>query len=785
MLHILREDEVSAPLVARYLCSILLQQLQIPALQPILCSFLEIIFSQVWAAATAAAAAMATNDGKAARGKAAAAAAQRHQQAMSVLHALLPPTAAALVQCMERAAAARTQQQQALLWYSPSKTAVTLAAGGGLRDQPVDLPDTFPAVRLLKVLLRPAQPELLQAVDLLPPFAVLAEQLAQQQKLQQDLTLSRRIEMLADRAASMAQSSRLRSIQAILTQLPQAAESLCLYRPVAADVGMRAALHQQQQQQQEAGSGGLRVAASVAAAAFKLAKLGARLADNALTQLASQLLAIAGPLDTDVITLEVAAGDGAGSNSTNSSNSSSKSNSVVEDSTSLATKVAFPMQAVLKHLAECLFNRHPHVVSVAQSTLSQVLMTAEAAEALQALQAAASASNGMPTAGAAGLTGSAASSLHSCLAAFVNKKDKKEKPWVAADHELAAAAALRAATSAELWHPVNKPFSSWLCKLCSTLLTACGSTAGGGNGRASSSNGSSSVGSVLLQQLAPSAGLSPQLAELLLPHALLHLCGSDHSGADLAGVGSRGLAAQLGSAVTAGLCLSLSSGNAGSKGIDVRCLAMLLSCLEHNRAVHRLAMLGLPGHTAPAAAWRRCYCLHVDYMDVAAAAVTVRAYFTALVYIEEWCQEHCGRLTFKPVVQSSSVNSEALQLQQELQGLLGSSSSSSTGAAATQTAAPQRQQMLEQLLLELYSNINEPDGMYAITAAFGSTASQLQLLKHEGQWAQVLGVQDALLQQTAVQTAAAAAAAAVGAAQQQHRFGARGAAGDSGMAYSS
>eukprot|EP00775_Hariotina_reticulata_P004991 gene4991-5233_t len=124
MLHILREDEASAPLVARYLCSMLLQHLCNPALQPTVCSFLEIIFAQ-------------------------------------------------------DAAAARTQQQQALLWFSPSKTAVTLAAGGGLGGGPVDLPDTFPAVHLLKVLLRPAKPELLQAVDMLPPFAAVLKHLAE------------------------------------------------------------------------------------------------------------------------------------------------------------------------------------------------------------------------------------------------------------------------------------------------------------------------------------------------------------------------------------------------------------------------------------------------------------------------------------------------------------------------------------------------------------------------------------------------------------------------------
>jgi hypothetical protein len=63
----------------------------------------------------------------------------------------------------------------------------------------------------------------------------------------------------------------------------------------------------------------------------------------------------------------------------------------------------------------------------------------------------------------------------------------------------------------------------------------------------------------------------------------------------------------------------------------------------------------------------------------------------------------------------------------------------------------QQQQLLEQLLLDLYSHVNEPDGVYALVAAFGSPASQLQLLQHEQQWAAVLGGQDALLQAAVLQ----------------------------------
>jgi hypothetical protein len=286
----------------------------------------------------------------------------------------------------------------------------------------------------------------------------------------------------------------------------------------------------------------------------------------------------------------------------------------------------------------------------------------------------------------------------------------------------------------------------------------------------------------VLALLADAAAISPQLAELLLPHAVLKLCESDYSGADVPGAGSQGWAARLGAAAAAGLQLDSLTGSAaaiwradaswggagagsageqfpdtekgtgGTAGVDTRCYSMLLTCLEHNRSINQMALASMPIDPAPAAvAWQRCFCLHLDYLAVAAAAMAVKAYFTAMLYVEQWCfeQQQGGVNPFQGAVADSGI----MQLQQ-LAGLAtGTAGAANDLNSAQQAVQQQQQQLLEQLLLELYSNVNEPDGVYAVVAAFGSPASQLQLLQHEQQWAAVLGGQDALLQAAVLQPA--------------------------------
>jgi hypothetical protein len=135
------------------------------------------------------------------------------------------------------------------------------------------------------------------------------------------------------------------------------------------------------------------------------------------------------------------------------------------------------------------------------------------------------------------------------------------------------------------------------------------------------------------------------------------------------------------------------------------------------------------------------------------------AYFTALLYIEHWTEQRYGRLQYIDPEsltegrRSTAGSSLVAQLRAFAKG--GSSSSKSVALAGGGSAIggssieQQKQQEGERLgclLMDLYSNINEPDGVYAVAAAFGGSSHRLQLLQHEGKWADVAATEDELLQ---------------------------------------
>jgi hypothetical protein len=490
-------------------------------------------------------------------------------------------------------------------------------------------------------------------------------------------------------------------------------------------------------------------------------------------------------MDPDVITLDHCAA--ADLYSSVGGYSSTSTSALTKSSSSHADKTAFPSKTVLALLANSLFDQQPQVVSTAQATLG-ALVSVVNADTLQHILQPPAMEHWSPYGDKS--QRAEALLLQSYMQTYISSQG--DSPSIA-PAPAAVAAALEAATSVDLWSALGKPYKQWLCSLASTLLRACGGvpdTAAAAAvtrraGRSAAAGLNIPASTTVLALLADAAAISPQLAELLLPHALLKLCQSDHSGADVPGAGSQGWAAQLGAAAAAGLQLDRLTGSAaatwrahapwGGSGADsageqlsnaetgtgstagvtdTRCYSMLLTCLEHNRSINQLALASMPVDPAPAAvAWQRCFCLHLDYLAAAAAAMAVKAYFTAMLYIEQWCfeQQQGGVNPFQGAVADSGI----MQLQQ-LAGL--ATCTANAGAAnglnsAQHAVQQQQQQLLEQLLLELYSNVNEPDGVYAVVAAFGSPASQLQLLQHEQQWAAVLGGQDALLQAAVLQPA--------------------------------
>ncbi|KAL3675793.1 hypothetical protein R1sor_025741 [Riccia sorocarpa] len=108
--------------------------------------------------------------------------------------------------------------------------------------------------------------------------------------------------------------------------------------------------------------------------------------------------------------------------------------------------------------------------------------------------------------------------------------------------------------------------------------------------------------------------------------------------------------------------------------------------------------------------WKKVYWLRIDYLATARAAQQCAAHFTSVLYVEHWCEEAFGSLTLGPPDFSSD---------DELPAHL-------------------------DLLMRVYTRINEPDGVYGVVRSHKVT-SQLLRYEHEGNWSKALENYDLLL----------------------------------------
>ncbi len=98
------------------------------------------------------------------------------------------------------------------------------------------------------------------------------------------------------------------------------------------------------------------------------------------------------------------------------------------------------------------------------------------------------------------------------------------------------------------------------------------------------------------------------------------------------------------------------------------------------------------------------YWVEVDYLELARAAARCGAHFTALLYAEAWQEARHGWLV--PLGAGSDDDDKA--------GNGAHASGSSAGAAGCTHGSGGSTAALEHLLLDIYSSINEPDGIYAV-----------------------------------------------------------------------
>ncbi|KAJ0106492.1 hypothetical protein Patl1_18037 [Pistacia atlantica] len=101
--------------------------------------------------------------------------------------------------------------------------------------------------------------------------------------------------------------------------------------------------------------------------------------------------------------------------------------------------------------------------------------------------------------------------------------------------------------------------------------------------------------------------------------------------------------------------------------------------------------------------WDKVYWLSIDYLVVAKSAVISGSYFTALMYVEHWCEEHFKILTLG---RPDFSHLETLPHHVEI-------------------------------LVSAITQINEPDSLYGVIQSH-KLSSQIVTLEHEGNWSKAL-----------------------------------------------
>jgi len=97
--------------------------------------------------------------------------------------------------------------------------------------------------------------------------------------------------------------------------------------------------------------------------------------------------------------------------------------------------------------------------------------------------------------------------------------------------------------------------------------------------------------------------------------------------------------------------------------------------------------------------WDHEFWADFNFLEIAKAAQRCSAYLTSLLYVELWCEREFGQCQLPENVDSYNFESVAH---------LPSQSAPESKAKAANIS------LCQQLLLEIYSNINEPDGIYGL-----------------------------------------------------------------------
>jgi hypothetical protein len=241
---------------------------------------------------------------------------------------------------------------------------------------------------------------------------------------------------------------------------------------------------------------------------------------------------------------------------------------------------------------------------------------------------------------------------------------------------------------AAFWTTVNKSYSEWICSLCSACI------AYGCNDQ-------------VLLRCFELVQFKADFAEYLLPYVISDLISSGGRDGKATEVFSRHIESALGK----------------QKHFHRRAVRLLLRVLNFLRQKRTQEIQKVSGRKGSSSGRRGggtnidrpVHFLHVDYLTVARSALSCHAYFTALLYVELHSTQTHGQVV------PQDTGGLQLRLHRDL--------------------LPES----EQLLLQIYLRINEPDGLYGVNNSL-NVHHRIQSFEHERNWEGALGAYDTLLQ---------------------------------------
>ncbi|MCO5564113.1 hypothetical protein L7F22_017769 [Adiantum nelumboides] len=184
------------------------------------------------------------------------------------------------------------------------------------------------------------------------------------------------------------------------------------------------------------------------------------------------------------------------------------------------------------------------------------------------------------------------------------------------------------------------------------------------------------------------------LAECLLPHVLRSLAASSGVKSNIC----RLISCQVAKHIFTGW------------NQNTRSIQLFLDALNELRRCDVVSRMKLGQDYTKRQEKSKVYWLELDYLQTAEVAQKCGAYFTSALYVEHWCEEKFGRLSLGDPDFSDE---EELPLHMNL-------------------------------LLTIYTQINEPDGVYGVVRSH-KLSSQIRLFEHEGNWSRAVGSYDLLL----------------------------------------